>query len=103
VYVDDELSFDPVDGVRFFRSRRPFDLLRDPRPGIPLCRIVPSVLLFAGYQTTPRPAHGAIAASIQQRLTTPERMFTWIDQLRPLRWADLIALGLPGRVPQDAA
>src|SRR5690242_21038078 len=25
VMVDDELSFEPVDGVDFFRSRRPFD------------------------------------------------------------------------------
>jgi hypothetical protein len=87
VYVDDELSFEPVDGVDFFRSRRPFDLLRDPRPGIPLCRLEPSVLLFAGYETTPRPAHGVIAASIQQRLTTAERMVEWVDLLRPLRWA----------------
>ena len=87
VYVDDELSFEPVDGVRFFRSRRPFDLLRDPRPGIPVCRVEPAVLLFAAYQTTPRPAHGVIAAAVQQRLTSPERMLQWIDRLRPLRWA----------------
>ncbi|GAA1166333.1 hypothetical protein [Nocardioides aquiterrae] len=87
VYVDDELSFEPVDGVRFFRSRRPFDLLRHPRPVIPTCRLEPAVLLFAAYQTTPRPAHGVIAASVQQRLTTAERMVEWIDVLRPLRWA----------------
>lgn len=87
VYVDDELSFEPVNGVRFFRSRRPFDLLRHPRPGIPVCRLEPAVLLFAAYQTTPRPAHGAIAAVVQQRLTTPERMVEWVDLLRPLRWA----------------
>lgn len=87
VYVDDELSFEPVDGVRFFRSRRPFDLLRHPRPGIPVCRLEPAVLLFAAYQTTPRPAHGVIAASIQQRLTTAERMVEWVDVLRPLRWS----------------
>lgn len=87
VYVDDELSFEPVDGVRFFRSRRPFDLLRHPRPGIPVCRLEPAVLLFAAYQTTPRPAHGVIAASIQQRLTTVERMVEWVDTLRPLRWS----------------
>ncbi len=87
VYVDDELSFEPVDGVRFFRSRRPFDLLRHPRPGIPVSRLEPSVLLFAAYQTSPRPAHGVIAASIQQRLTTVERMVEWVDVLRPLRWS----------------
>src|SRR4051812_10770623 len=28
VLVDDELAFEPVAGVRFFRSRRPFKLLR---------------------------------------------------------------------------
>jgi len=87
VYVDDELSFDPVDGIDFFRSRRPFDLLRDPRPGIPRCRLEPAVLLFAGYETTPRAAHGVIAASVQQRLTTVERMVEWVDVLRPLRWS----------------
>lgn len=85
VYVDDELSFEPVDGVDFFRSRRPFDLLRDPRPGIPICRLEPSVLLFAGYEATPRAAHGSIAAAVQQRLTTVERMVEWVDVLRPLR------------------
>ena len=87
VYVDDELSFEPVEGVRFFRSRRPFELLRHPRPGIAACRLEPAVLLFAAYQTTPRPAHGVIAATVQQRLTTPERMVEWVDALRPLRWA----------------
>jgi len=87
VYVDDELSFEPVEGVRFFRSRRSFDILRNPRPGIPICRLEPAVLMFAGYQTTPRPAHGAIAAAVQQRLTTPERMLQWIEVLQPLRWA----------------
>lgn len=87
VHVDDELSFEPVDGVRFFRSRRPFDLLRHPRPGIPVCRLEPAVLLWAGYQAMPRPAHGVIAASIQQRLTTTDRMVEWVDVLRPLRWS----------------
>ena len=87
VYVDDELSFEPVDGVRFFRSRRPFELLRHPRPGVPDCRRQPAGLLFAAYQTTPRPAHGVIAASVQQRLTTVERMVEWVDTLRPLRWS----------------
>lgn len=87
VYVDDELSFERVDGVRFFRTRRPFELLRDPRPGIPLCRIEPAVLLAAGYQSKPRPAHAMLAAVVQQRLTTPERLVAWIDQLKPLRWA----------------
>ena len=55
VMVDDELSFEPVPGVDFFRSRRPFDLLRSPRPGIPTCRLEPAVLLWAGYEATTKP------------------------------------------------
>ncbi|MCW2793721.1 MAG: hypothetical protein JWO76_2819 [Nocardioides sp.] len=87
VVVDDELSFEPVDGIRFFRSRRPFSLLRDPRPGLPLCRLEPSVLLFAGYEATPRTAHGVLAATVQQRLTTPARLIEWVEQLHPPRRA----------------
>lgn len=87
VMVDDELSFEEVKGVDFFRCRRPFDLLRDPRPGIPSCRIEPAVLLFAGYEATNRAAHAVVAASVQQRLTTVERMLEWVDLLRPLRRA----------------
>lgn len=87
VYVDDELSFERVEGVRFFRSRRPFELLRDPRPGLPLCRLEPATLMAAGYQLKARPAHAVLAAVVQQRLTTPERLVLWVDQLRPLRGA----------------
>lgn len=87
VLVDDELSFEPVAGVEFFRSRRPFDLLRSPKPGIAVCRLEPAVLLFAGYEASPRTAHGALAAVVQQRLTTCERMVEWVETLRPLRRA----------------
>lgn len=87
VLVDDELAFEPVEGVRFFRSRRPFHLLRSPRPGLPRCRIEPAVLLWAGYDAAPRPAHGVLAAAVQQRLTTAERLVEWVDTLRPLRRA----------------
>lgn len=87
VMVDDELSFEPVEGVGFFRSRRPFDLLRSPRPGLPLCRLEPAVLLHAGYESTPRAGHALLAAVVQQRLTTVERLVTWLDALRPLRRA----------------
>jgi hypothetical protein len=87
VFVDDELSFEPVDGVRFFRSRRPFDVLRSERPGIPRVQLEAAVLLWAAYDAAPRAAHGVIAATIQQRLTTPQRLMDWIDRLRPLRRA----------------
>ncbi len=87
VLVDDELSFEPVNGVRFFRSRRPFDLMISPKPGIPRCQLEPALLLWAAYSAAPRAAHGVIAAAVQQRLTTPERMVQWVDQLNPLRRA----------------
>lgn len=87
VLVDDELSFEPVAGIAFFRSRRPFELLRDSRPGVPVCRLEPAALLFAGYEASERAAHAVLAAAVQQRLTTPGRLVTWVDQLHPLRRA----------------
>ena len=87
VLVDDELAFEPVNGVRFFRSRRPFELLASPRPGIPRAQVEPALLLWAGYDAPLRAAHGVLAASVQQRLTTPERLLAWVEQLRPLRRA----------------
>jgi hypothetical protein len=86
VLVDDELSFDEVDGVRFFRTRRDLGALRSAR-SIPTCRLEPAVLLYAGYWPVTRTAHGAIAACVQQRLSTPERFREWVDRLKPLRGA----------------
>jgi hypothetical protein len=87
VLVDDELSFEPVDGIHFFRSRRPFPLLRSRKPGLPRCQLEPAVLLWAGDNAQIRPAHGVIAATVQQRLTTPERLAEWVEKLHPLRRA----------------
>ena len=87
VLVDDELAFEPVPGVRFFRSRRPFDLLRSTASGIPTAQLEPAILLWAGYQANLRSAHGCLAASVQQRLTTADRLLTWIETLQPLRRA----------------
>jgi hypothetical protein len=87
VLVDDELAFEPVPGVRFFRSRRSFELLRSPRSGIPRAQLEPALLLWGGYDAPLRAAHGALAAAVQQRLTTPERLLTWIETLCPLRRA----------------
>ncbi|WP_193613600.1 hypothetical protein [Nocardioides lijunqiniae] len=87
VLVDDELAFEPVDGVRFFRTRRPYERLRSPRPGLPRCHLEPAVLLWAAYEAEPRAAHGILAAVVQQRLTTAARLVEWVDQLRPLRRA----------------
>ena len=87
VWVDAPLAFEPVDGVDFFRTRRPSDLLRHPRDGLPVARVEPAVLLWSAYDAPMRSAYGLLAATVQQRLTTAERLVEWVDQLRPLRRA----------------
>jgi hypothetical protein len=86
VLVDDELSFDPLEGVRFFRCRRPLASMRSPR-ALPVCQLEPAVLLFAGYERSRRSAHGAVTATVQQRLTTPDRLRGWLARMTPLRRA----------------
>lgn len=83
VLVDNPLSFEPLDGVKFFRTRRPLDDMRA-RGELPLARVEPAVLLFAGYERHRRTAHGALAAVVQQRLTDVQRLGAELEQLRPL-------------------
>lgn len=87
VLVDQELSFDPIDGVRYFRTRRDLAALRHPTHEPRTCRIEPAVLLFAAHEPNRRTAMGAIAATVQQRLTTPDRLGEWVRTMRPLRRA----------------
>ncbi|MEO9321886.1 hypothetical protein ABFT23_00240 [Nocardioides sp. C4-1] len=110
VLVDDELSFEHVPGVRFFRSRRPFRLLTSTKPGIPSALLEPAILLWAAYSAPPRVGVGVLAAAVQQRLTTAERLTEWIDQLHPLRRAKVfrsalgdIALGAHSAAELDVA
>ena len=86
VLVDDELSFDPLDGVRFFRCRRALASVRSART-LPVCQLEPAILLFAGYEPSRRTAHGAVTATVQQRLTTPDRLSGWLARMTPLRRA----------------
>lgn len=83
VLVANALSFDEVPGVRFFRTRRP---LHDLRAGgrLPVCKVAPAVLLFAGYEPNRRTGHGAVAAVVQQRLTDVADLSLWLHRLRPL-------------------
>src|SRR5690242_1845502 len=87
VLVDDELAFEPVEGVDFFRSRRSFELLAGGGPDIPCCQLEPAVLMWAGYDASNRAAHGILASVVQQRLTTADRLHEWVNRLRPLRRA----------------
>ena len=86
VLVHDDLSFDDLDGVTFFRTRRPLDPMRAPHR-LPLCQVAPAVLLFAAYEPHRRTAHGAVAASVQQRLTTVPELATWLVRFKPLKGA----------------
>jgi len=95
VLVDQELSFDPVAGVRYFRTRRSLTAMRHPTQAPRCCRIEPAVLLFAAHEPSTRTALGAVSATVQQRLTTPASLLEWTRALRPLRRAvairDLLA------------
>jgi len=90
VLVDHERSFDPVEGVRFFRTRRPLEAMRHPTHRLPTCRLEPAVLLFAAHERSTRTALGAVASTVQQRLTTPATLSEWTRLLRPLRRAPAI-------------
>jgi hypothetical protein len=95
VLVPDELDFDEsVPGVRYVRTRRDIGEMRLHRAGIPVARIEPAVLLWAAYQPSRRAAQGVVAAVVQQRLSTPDRLYAWVDRMRPLRWAKMFRLAL---------
>jgi hypothetical protein len=94
VLVDDELSLDGIAQVRFFRTRRPLSDLRAPGTELPMCRVEPATLLFAGYERSTRTAQGLLAAVVQQRLTTPGRLLTELELMRPLRRARLFRSAL---------
>jgi hypothetical protein len=75
----------PLPGVSFVETRRPVGLYAT--GDLPTWRTEPAALLFAGYQPSSRTALGLLAAVVQQGLTTPDRLATEIDRMRPLRWA----------------
>ncbi|MEO5663843.1 MAG: hypothetical protein ABIR39_11220 [Nocardioides sp.] len=86
VLVNNPLSLEPLEGVVFFRTRRDLATLSAPT-ALPLCRLEPAVLLFSGYEFNQRTAHGAIAAAVQQRLTTTTKLRSDLALLSPLRRA----------------
>jgi hypothetical protein len=94
VLVDDELAFDPVPGVTFFRTRRPLPMMRSQQLDLPLCRVEPAALLFSGYERSTRTALGLLAAAVQQRLTTADRLLAEAATMRPLRRARIIRSAL---------
>lgn len=89
VLVDDAADVEALRGIRPTRTRRPLRLLRDRRSVLPLARVEPATLLFAGYDRSPRTAQGLLAAVVQQRLTSPTLLLDELVTMRPLRRAAL--------------
>jgi hypothetical protein len=85
VLVDDRLTFPPVPGVRFVGTRRDLRSFRHRRGELPLCRVEPAALLCAGYTRSARTGQGLLAAVVQQRLSTAQRLLDELETLTPLR------------------
>lgn len=88
VLVDDELAFDDVAGVTFFRTRRPLAQMRA-QTLLPLARVEPAALLFGAYDRSARTAQGLLAAVVQQGLTNTDLLATQLASMKPLRRAPL--------------
>ena len=80
-------NLQPLEGVRFVETRRPVGL--HATGGLPTWRTEPAALLFAGYCHGLRTALGLLAAVVQQRLTTSERLLRELDRMTPLRRAKI--------------
>lgn len=81
----------PLAGFHFVRTRRSLPALTSSLAGPPTCRLEPAVLLFASREPVQRTAQGILAACVQQRRTTAERLAVWASRLRPLPRERLIA------------
>lgn len=84
ILVGNPLSFEPLPGYCFFRTRRPYPVLLGSGT-LPTCRLEPAVLMFAAHEPHLRTALGAVTATVQQRLTTTDALGRWLDRLTPLR------------------
>lgn len=77
---------EPIPGIRFVETRRDLQPMRTTLRRLPLMHIEPAVLHFAAYQGSTRTAEGVIAATVQQRLSTPSALLRWVERMAPLRW-----------------
>lgn len=87
-------SEDPpvLTGARFVETRRDIVALSDPTTSPPRMEVDAAALLFAAYQQSERSAGGVLAAVVQQRLTTAERLAERLKTMTPLRRAPLFRL-----------
>lgn len=87
VLVDDEEHLEPVEGIDWFRTRRPLDVWHSKKHDLPVARVEPAALLCAAYEPNWRTAQGLLAAVVQQRLTTPRDLREQLERMKPLRRA----------------
>lgn len=87
VTVPQVADIEALPGFRFRRTRRRLPELRTSHQGLPLLMVEPAALLFAAYDRSARTACGLLAATVQQRLTTADRLLDWVERLQPLRRA----------------
>jgi hypothetical protein len=87
VLVDDEEHLEPLEGIEWFRTRRPLDLWHAKDRELPMARVEPAALLRAAHEPSWRTAQGLLAAVVQQKLTTPAALRAQLDRMKPLRRA----------------
>jgi hypothetical protein len=87
VHIGESVNVEPIPGVQFVKTRRDIVGFRSTHWALPTWQVEPAVLLFAGYTRSSRTAVGVLAASVQQGLTTPDRLLGWVARMRPLRRA----------------
>ena len=76
-------NLEPLPGVSFVETRRPVATYA--AGGLPTWRVEPAALLYAGYTGSQSTALGLLAAVVQQRLTTREKLLCDLATLHPLR------------------
>ena len=84
VLVDEEAHLDALDGIDWFRTRRPLELWKA-KNAMPLARVEQAALLCAAYEPSWRTAQGLLAAAVQQRLTTAADLRRQLERMKPLR------------------
>jgi hypothetical protein len=88
----DEVS--PLPGFRFHQTRRPFQRWTHPGGGLPRLRIEHAALLTAERDNHLRRAVGLLAACVQQRLSTAERLLDASVDIRKLRHGAVLRASL---------
>lgn len=84
----------PLDGFVFHQSRRDYESLVHPDRRPPMLTIEAAALLAAERDKLVRRAIGRLAAVVQQRLSTPERLLTTSLTISKLRHGKILRLAL---------